>query len=90
MVWKKDTGDTRETAAAYICKYFISEGANIVVYDPQVEDEEMWKELKYVGCDLILQKHITRAKTAVEAGGASCSNDGVGYVQDLDFETIRT
>lgn len=68
FAFKKDTGDTRETASAYIARYLIEEGANVVVYDPQVKDEEMWKELKYVGCDTVLaKKHITRVHDVAEA-----------------------
>ena len=47
FAFKKDTGDTRETAAAYICKYLLEERAVVSVYDPKVKDEEMWKEFEY-------------------------------------------
>ena len=36
FAFKKDTGDCRETAAAYVAKYLLEERANVVVYDPQV------------------------------------------------------
>ncbi|MEO1857069.1 MAG: nucleotide sugar dehydrogenase [Rubritalea sp.] len=41
FAFKKDTNDTRESAAIYICRDLIEEGANIVVYDPQVPAEEI-------------------------------------------------
>eukprot|EP00501_MAST-03F_sp_TOSAG23-6_P000585 GSMAST32.ASY1.ANO1.606.1 assembled CDS len=48
FAFKKNTGDTRETvSAAYIAKALLGERATIAVYDPQVTEEEMFKELKY-------------------------------------------
>eukprot|EP00941_MAST-03F_sp_MAST-3F-sp1_P001225 g1225.t1 len=47
FAFKKNTGDTRETAAAYVAKSLLNERANLVVYDPQVTEEEMFRELKY-------------------------------------------
>ncbi len=32
----KDTGDTRETAAAFVCKDLLEERASLAVYDPKV------------------------------------------------------
>jgi len=52
FAFKKDTGDTRETAAAYVTKYLLEERASVVVYDPKVVQEEMDHELTYVGVDL--------------------------------------
>ncbi len=37
----QDTGDTRESPAIYVCKYLMEEGANIAVYDPKVEHDQM-------------------------------------------------
>jgi UDPglucose 6-dehydrogenase len=36
FAFKKDTGDTRETAAVYVMKDLLEERANMSVYDPQV------------------------------------------------------
>ena len=36
FAFKKDTGDTRETAAAFVMKDLIDERAELSVYDPQV------------------------------------------------------
>merc|ERR1711907_595511 len=49
FAFKKDTGDTRETAAAFIVKNMLAERAVCAVFDPKVEDEEMYKELGYQG-----------------------------------------
>lgn len=36
FAFKKDTGDTREAAAAYVMKDLLDERAQLSVYDPQV------------------------------------------------------
>lgn len=41
FAFKKDTNDTRESAAIYICRDLLEEGANIAVYDPKVSTEEI-------------------------------------------------
>nr|XP_022323181.1 UDP-glucose 6-dehydrogenase-like isoform X3 [Crassostrea virginica] len=43
--FKKDTGDTRESAAIYVCKYLTDEGANLRIYDPKVTDKKIFSEL---------------------------------------------
>eukprot|EP00937_MAST-01D_sp_MAST-1D-sp2_P003025 g3025.t1 len=51
FAFKKDTGDTRETAAAFICKNMLAERALCAVFDPKVEEDEMYLELGYQGVD---------------------------------------
>jgi UDPglucose 6-dehydrogenase len=34
--FKKNTGDTRESPAIYVCKYLLEEGAHLHIYDPKV------------------------------------------------------
>ena len=47
FAFKKDTGDTRETAAAFIARDLVEEQARVHVYDPQVSRESMFAEFKY-------------------------------------------
>ena len=47
FAFKKDTGDVRETAAAYVCKDLIEEEAHVWVYDPKVKKEDAVKEMVY-------------------------------------------
>jgi UDPglucose 6-dehydrogenase len=44
--FKKDTNDTRESAAIYVADQLLSEGAEIVVYDPKVAQERMHMDLQ--------------------------------------------
>jgi len=47
FAFKKDTGDTRETASAFVCRDLMEEQAIIHVYDPQVKREQMLIEMDY-------------------------------------------
>ncbi|BAO56755.1 nucleotide sugar dehydrogenase [Nonlabens marinus] len=46
--FKKDTNDTRESAAIYVADYLLSEQAEIVVYDPKVTQEQVYADLDYL------------------------------------------
>mmetsp|Transcript_32717 Transcript_32717/g.40182 ORF Transcript_32717/g.40182 Transcript_32717/m.40182 type:complete len:464 (-) Transcript_32717:123-1514(-) len=68
FAFKKDTGDTRETASAFVCRSLIEEQANVSVYDPKVKEYAMNEALKYAGCDMgEAEKHITRSPDVYEA-----------------------
>tara|TARA_B110000003_G_scaffold159146_1_gene159346 strand:+ start:1380 stop:2801 length:1422 start_codon:yes stop_codon:yes gene_type:complete len=43
--FKKDTNDSRESAAIYICDKLIEEGSNIFVYDPKVSKSKIESDL---------------------------------------------
>ena len=47
FAFKKDTGDTRETASAYVMRDLLDERAQLAVYDPQVERDQMFVEFNY-------------------------------------------
>ncbi|PTN02231.1 UDP-glucose 6-dehydrogenase [Mangrovibacterium marinum] len=49
--FKKDTNDTRESAAIYVADELLHDRAEIHVYDPQVKAEQIYADLEY------LQKH---------------------------------
>jgi UDPglucose 6-dehydrogenase len=46
--FKKDTNDTRESAAIYVSDYLLNEQAEIVVYDPKVKIEQIYADLDYL------------------------------------------
>ena len=45
FAFKKDTNDTRESAAIYICKDLLEEQANLAIYDPKVSEEQIRLDL---------------------------------------------
>ena len=46
--FKKDTNDTRESAAIYVADRLIEEQAQISVYDPKVKTKQMYDDLNYL------------------------------------------
>jgi UDPglucose 6-dehydrogenase len=46
--FKKDTNDTRESAAIYVADHLLNEQAYIAVYDPKVSNVKMQSDLNYL------------------------------------------
>lgn len=46
--FKKDTNDTRESAAIYVADELLQDRAEIHVYDPQVSAEQVYADLEYL------------------------------------------
>ncbi len=46
--FKKDTNDTRESAAIYVADNLLNEHANIYVYDPKVAEHQIYFDLDYL------------------------------------------
>ncbi len=46
--FKKDTNDTRESAAIYVADHLLNEQANIAVYDPKVNEQKVLNDLNYL------------------------------------------
>ena len=44
--FKKDTNDTRESAAIYVCRDLLEEQAHLAIYDPKVPAEEIFSTLE--------------------------------------------
>lgn len=67
--FKKDTNDTRESAAIYVADYLLKEQAEIIVYDPKVTEEQIYADLDYLGTrsDEANRKSVQVVKTAREA-----------------------
>jgi len=46
--FKKDTNDTRESAAIYVTDYLLNEQAEVTIYDPKVKAEQIYADLDYL------------------------------------------
>ena len=46
--FKKDTNDTRESAAIYVADALLKERAELTVYDPQVKEQTVFRDLDYL------------------------------------------
>lgn len=85
FAFKKDTGDTRESPAIALVQYFRQERANVSIYDPKVEESQIWMDLKETapGTSLqTLQKQISIAKDPYEA---TKNADAVVIVTEWDM-----
>ncbi|KGE14322.1 nucleotide sugar dehydrogenase [Sphingobacterium deserti] len=47
--FKKDTNDTRESAAIHVADHLLDEEAHVIVYDPKVTAEQVYRDLDYLG-----------------------------------------
>ena len=63
FAFKKDTNDTRESAAINVCRDLLGEHANVSVYDPKVPADEIRRDVLGKAEDA----RLTVAKTAYEA-----------------------
>lgn len=64
FAFKKDTNDTRESAAINVCRDLLSEHANVSVYDPKVPAHEIKTDVLGKGVD---NSRLTVARDAYEA-----------------------
>jgi len=87
FAFKKDTNDTRETAAIAVCRDLLAEGAKVHVYDPQVSEEQIRADVLGTGTN----PNLIVVKTALEA----CEGAHAVAVltewdefKDLDFQKI--
>ena len=84
FAFKKNTGDTRESAAITMCKFFIQEGARVNIYDPKVTSEQIHLDLTEPGIckdDKEVDKYVTIFKTPYEA---AANSDAVVLITEWD------
>ncbi|KAH8551399.1 UDP-glucose/GDP-mannose dehydrogenase family, NAD binding domain-containing protein [Umbelopsis sp. PMI_123] len=70
FAFKKDTGDTRESAAITLIKDFIQEHARVAIYDPKVEREQIMMDLTEPGVldnRKQVEQHVQICSGAMEA-----------------------
>ncbi|KAL6983377.1 UDP-glucose 6-dehydrogenase 5 [Sarracenia purpurea var. burkii] len=58
FAFKKDTGDTRETAAIDVCKGLLGDKAELSIYDPQVSEDQIRKDLSMKTFDWDHPSHL--------------------------------
>ena len=68
FAYKKDTGDTRESASISLVNSLVAEKASVRIYDPKVEEESIWMELKWTATNFEeTKKRVTVCGSAYEA-----------------------
>lgn len=94
FAFKKDTGDTRETAAVYVAKYLLEDRAKLQIYDPQVLEEQIlgdFKEYEALPKGMDFGQSITicdSAEKACEGAHAICIMTEWDEFRKLDYAKI--
>jgi UDPglucose 6-dehydrogenase len=88
FAFKKDTNDTRETAAISVCRDLLAEGAKVCVYDPQVGEEQIRFDVSggQTDSNLIIAKSAEEACQGAHAVAVLTEWD---EFKDLDFKKIH-
>ena len=101
FAFKKDTNDTRESAAIYVCRDLLEERAHLRIYDPKVNEAQIRQELAYAmkgephkfdGDPVkFIEKHVTVVDSVDEASkGAhaiACLTEWDEF-KTVDFKSI--
>ncbi len=81
FAFKKDTNDTRESAAIHVCRDLLRERARLKIYDPRVSADQVKSELTYIMTDAagnitdsdrsLIEKNVMVSKSAYAAAEGS-------------------
>lgn len=101
FAFKKDTNDTRESAAIYVCRDLLEERARLTIYDPQVSEKQIRSDLEYAfgGPEKILSeaqgKLLANNVTIVSSATAAAKDSHAIAVmtewnefKELDYKSI--
>ncbi|KAH9831749.1 UDP-glucose dehydrogenase [Rhodofomes roseus] len=94
FAFKADTGDTRESPAITLVRDFLSERAYVTIYDPKVDDVQIWLDLAEACPNVPLEnikKQVTIARSSLEA----CKNKEAVVIatewkefREIDWQTV--
>lgn len=88
FAFKKDTNDTRESAAISVVRDLLEEGANVVVYDPKVPADEIRRDVLGAATNdrLLIAESAEEAAAGAHALAVVTEWDAF---KTLDFEKIH-
>lgn len=77
FAFKKDTNDTRESAAIHVCRDLLDERAKLSIYDPRVPEDQIRNDLRLAFADALgevsdkhkrlIEKNVTVHKSLLDA-----------------------
>lgn len=88
FAFKKDTNDTRESAAIAVCRDLLAEQAQVVVYDPKVPADEIRHDILGKGKDDPRLTIVTNAYEAVKGAHALAVVTEWDEFKKLDYAKI--
>ena len=84
FAFKKNTGDTRESAAIYISNHLLEEGAQLSIYDPKVTRQQMITELELVSSSENLERLSSSVTVCADPYTAADGAHGVVICTEWD------
>ncbi len=87
FAFKKDTNDTRETAAIYVCRDLIEEQAHVCIYDPQVPAEKIYADLEISEDDPRVTICSSAKEAATDAHAIAILTEWDEF-KDIDFKGV--
>ncbi|MFW6217530.1 MAG: UDP-glucose 6-dehydrogenase [Verrucomicrobiota bacterium] len=88
FAFKKDTNDTRESAAIYICRDLLEEQANLAIYDPKVEAKQIHQDLEIDAADARVAICKDAYEAALDAHAILVLTEWDEF-KELDFKKIH-
>lgn len=78
FAFKKDTNDTRESAAIYICRDLLEEGAHLAIFDPKVTEAQ-------IHADLGIDSATTQVSIHTDAYSAADKAHAIALLTEWDI-----
>ncbi|MFN2260489.1 MAG: nucleotide sugar dehydrogenase [Psychroflexus sp.] len=85
--FKKDTNDTRESAAIYVSNHLLNEQADIIVYDPKVKTEQIYADLEYLGDH---DPEVIRRRVKVVSSAKEACKDAHAIAVMTEWDEFKT
>lgn len=87
FAFKKDTNDTRESAAIFVCKDLLEERARLSIYDPKVGAAQICKDLEIESSDPNVEFPTSAVQAAAGAHALLVLTEWDEFRQ-IDFEAV--
>ena len=87
FAFKKDTNDTRESAAIYICRDLLDEQADLHIYDPKVSHKQICQDIGIPEDHPNVHTHSSAAEACEDAHAVAVLTEWDEFTE-LDFQSI--
>ncbi len=86
FAFKKDTNDTRESAAIQVCRDLLNERAHVAIYDPRVTKEMIHEDLIYAG----VSKELIESSVEICSDPYAVANGAHALATLTEWDEFRT
>ncbi|KAI0080464.1 UDP-glucose dehydrogenase [Panus rudis PR-1116 ss-1] len=94
FAFKADTGDTRESPAISLVRDFLAERAFVTIYDPKVDEEQIWQDLQEA-CPTTPLETIKKQVNIVHSALEACKQKEAIVIatewkefREIDWQTV--